>query len=278
MRFAVPFILFACFASFGAVASDLDTALRQSYVSCVGISDMLNDVKKLAGVNTAVTGVGTVAGGGAVIAGVAKKNLMNKLRKIEDESETDNIAYNDIAITWRTDFKPNSKSKAKKLGNWRTGLLAVNTATNVAGAVIAGKNAHNEDLENRIKECSQVIDELKDAIVRAKYEDIDTSEANAIYDACSGYKYVDLSVLTKRAKGAEISSIIGGSAGAVGVITSAVANKSSGEKERKLDTASNVLAGGATVLTGTATVFNATQIAAAKKIISIAEQCEGLLK
>ena len=58
---------------------------------------------------------------------------------------------------------------------------------------------------------------LKDAIVRAKYEDIDTSEANAIYDACSGYKYVDLSVLTKRAKGAEISSIIGGSAGAVGV-------------------------------------------------------------
>ena len=62
-------------------------------------------------------------------------------------------------------------------------------------------------------------------------------------------------------------------------ITSAVANKSTNlEQEKKLDTASNILAGGATVLTGTATVFNAMQISTIKKMAEIAQQCENLLK
>lgn len=267
-----------CGVATNVFATDLDIALQKTYVSCVGISDMLSDVKKLAGINTVVTGVGTVAGGGALVAGIKKAKLLNRLQEIEDSSPEDKVSFDDLEIQQRTDFKPNLKSRAKKLGNWRTGLLAVNTATNVAGAVIAHKNANNVELEEKIVQCTDSINNLQDAIAKAKFENLDTTEAVAIYDACSEYKYVDLSVLKKRAKGAEISSVVGGGAGAVGIITSAVANNSSGEKEKNLDTVSNVLAGGATVLTGSATVFNALQISAVKKIVGVADNCESLLK
>ena len=266
------------FTSFNAIASDLDIALQRTYVACVGIDDMLTDMKKLAGINTAVTGVGTVAGGGALIAGIKKKNLLNRLREIEQEEGHTPPSDNKIVITQQPDFKPSLKSKSKKLGNWRTGLLAVNTATNIAGAVIASKNTNNQDLESKIQTCLDSMPELERAMMQAKMDQEDITEANDIYHACSEYKNTDVSVITKRAKGATISSAVGGGVGVVGVITSASANKASGEKEQKLDTASNVLAGGATALSGAATVFNVMQISAIKKIVNVAEQCEGLLK
>jgi len=278
MNKKISFFIISAFVCVTANAEymALDDALRATYASCVGIDEALHDMKVRAGINTAVTGVGTVAGGAALVVGIKKKNLMNTLRDIEDNGQELQSSYNNLTIEQNVNFKPNLKSK--KLGNWRTGLLAANTATNVAGAVIAAKNAHNDDLESQIAECSAAVDDLKNALVRANFDNIDTTEASAIYDACSGYKYIDYSVLKKRAKGAEISSIVGGSTSAVGIITSAVANKSDGEKEKKLDTASNVLAGGATVFTGTATVFNAMQISAIKKIADTAQLCESLLK
>ena len=268
---------FACTLA-NAEVLDLDSALRETYTNCVGIDDALHDMKVLAGINTAVTGVGTIAGGGALIAGIKRHNILNRLRDIEDNPNHDTPTYNDIDISVRADFVPNLKSKKQKLGNWRTGLLAVNTATNVAGTVIAAKNAHNDNLDAQIKSCADSVDELKKSIMQSKMNGEHVDEANAIYDACIEYKYTDLSVLKKRAKGAEISSALGGATGAVGIITSAVANKSSGEKERKLDTASNILAGGATVLTGGATVFNAMQISAIKRVADVAQKCESLLK
>ena len=272
--------MLAMFASVCANAKvpELNNALRETYMNCVGIDDSLYDMKVLAGINTAVTGVGTVAGGGALIVGIKRHSILNKLRDIEDNPQKEIVAYNDITITQRPDFKPNLQSKKQKLGNWRTGLLAVNTATNVAGTVMAAKNAHNDNIDAQIKLCTNSVDELKKSILQAKMDGVDVGEANEIFDACSQYKYIDLSVLKKHAKGAEISSVLGGATGAVGIITSAVANKSSGDKERKLDTASNILAGGATVFSGSATVFNAMQISAIKKVSEVAQKCESLLK
>ena len=274
------FYMLAMFASVCANAKvpELNNALRETYMNCVGIDDSLYDMKVLAGINTAVTGVGTVAGGGALIVGIKRHSILNKLRDIEDNPQKEIVAYNDITITQRPDFKPNLQSKKQKLGNWRTGLLAVNTATNVAGTVMAAKNAHNDNIDAQIKLCTNSVDELKKSILQAKMDGVDVGEANEIFDACSQYKYIDLSVLKKHAKGAEISSVLGGATGAVGIITSAVANKSSGDKERKLDTASNILAGGATVFSGSATVFNAMQISAIKKVSEVAQKCESLLK
>lgn len=267
-----------CLFVLPVMGADLDGALQQTYVSCVGISDMLSDVKKLAGINTAVTGVGTVAGGGALVAGIKKKNLMSRLYEIEDNS--DNIQYDDIEIVHNASFKPNLKSKKRALGNWRTGLLTVNTATNVAGAVIATKTLNkDDDLESKIQACIDSVDNLQSVMLAAKFENIDINEAKSIYDACSDWKYVDFSVLRKRAKGTQITTAAGGVVGGVGVITSVLANNAkTTDKEQKLDTASNVLAGGATLLSGGATVFNVAQIVAIKKIVNIADQCEGVLK
>ena len=278
-RFLLFFMIFSA-ANLDAIASDLEVVLRQTYVSCVGIDDMLGDMKKIAGINTAVTGVGTVAGAGSVIAGIKKQNaLFETLREIETNAENNFSGDDEFYVEHQVSFKPELKSqKRKKLGNWRTGLLAVNTATNVVGAVISTKSINNVDLYDRIKDCTNSVDVLQGALIQARYENIDVVEANDIYNACSGYKYVDLSVVQKRAKGAQISSIVGGGVGAVGVVTSQIANSSGGDKEKELDTVSNVLAGGATVASGAATVFNAMQISAIKRIADVAQKCEVALK
>lgn len=282
MKKTIAFFVLLTMGCISANAQDIDleNALRATYTNCVGIDDALHDMKVKAGINTAVTGVGTVAGGAALIVGIKKAHLMDKLSGIEDKylDQYPQQSFDDINIIQDTGFKPNLKSKRKKLGNWRTGLLAVNTATNIAGAAIAGTNKVNKSLEEQIDDCKLSVKDLKNAITRAKFNGEDITEANEIANACGDFAYVDISKINNRAKGAEISSIVGGTTGVVGVITSAVANKSSGEKERKLDTASNVLAGGATIFTGTATVFNATQIAAIKKVANVAEKCTGVLK
>ncbi len=265
-------------------ATDMNVALQQSYNSCIGISDMLGEVKKIAGINTAVTGAGTVAGAGALVAGLKKKNLLKNLRNIEENAKDEDELKggSDLNMTLKSDFKANPKSdlaKAKIAGNWRTGLLAVNTATNVAGVAMASKNLNTETkVEDKIKECIDSVDELQKAIAQAKIENVNFTEAQRIYEVCSEYKYLDLSSLQKRTKGAQITSAVGAGTGFVGVITSAVANKSQDEKERKLDTVSNVLAGGATLLSGGATVFNAIQITAVKKLVDVADRCENSLK
>ena len=75
---------------------------------------------------------------------------------------------------------------------------------------------------------------------------------------------------------------VGAATGLAGTITSGVANtdatREDADKSKSLNTASNVLAGVTTAASLTATVFNATQIAAAKRIIEVAEQCEEALK
>ena len=50
----------------------LNDALRATYTACVGIDNKLGDLKKMAGINTAVTAVGTATGVGATVAGVVK--------------------------------------------------------------------------------------------------------------------------------------------------------------------------------------------------------------
>lgn len=282
MRKQILFCILGFTTCFGAYAQDaeLDNALRETYANCVGIDEALHDMKVKAGINTAVTGVGTVAGVAALIVGIKKAHLMDKLPSIEDKylDQFPQQTSDDLNITKNPNFKPNLKSKRKKLGNWRTGLLAVNTTTNVAGAAIAGTNKIKKTLEEQIDNCKSSVKNLKNAATRAKFNGEDVTEATEIVSACSEFEYIDIKKINNRAKGAEISSIIGAGTGVAGTITSAVANKSSDEKEKKLDTASNVLAGGATVATGTATVFNATQIAQIKKVVDIAQKCEGLLK
>ena len=49
-------------------------------------------------------------------------------------------------------------------------------------------------------------------------------------------------------------------------------------KEKNLNTAANVLAGGTTAASLSGTIFNATQISAIKRAATVADECEGALK
>ncbi len=309
MRFG--FLIFMIFP-FAASANilPLDDALRATYTACVGIDDELSDLKTMAGINTAITSVGTAASVGATVTGLVKADKdkqieikLEKLREIEQKNPdlqstdaewdkfesglTTELANAKIEVEkYQAEIEKLNK-QSKKLGNWRTGLMAGATATNVAGAIIAGTNKVDGDLKTQIDNCISNVKNLRNSIMQARINGEDVSEAESIASACGEYEYVDVSKINNRGRGAMISSTVGATTGLAGTITSAMANtdktrndntESGKQKEKNLNTASNVLAGATTVASATATVFNATQISAIKKVAAVAEKCTGVLK
>lgn len=317
------FCFFCVLCSFNAFAQDFDIeeALRNAYMNCADINDNLQEMKTLAGINTAVSGVGTGLGVGAVATGLVKKETdkeaeaieirLEYLRKIESENKIstahqnykkvmDSLPANMDADAVRAKYSSVSEAiekenqelekltkKSVKLGNWRTGLLAGTTATGVAGTVISAKNRIDEDLETQIHKCIESIDMLRENFIANRAMGNDTFDAQEIINACDGYRYTDVSKINKRATGALVSSALATATGATGTIVSAVANsknirndntEAGKQKEKDLNTSSNVLATGATAASASATVFNALQIAELKKVVSVAEQCSAALK
>ena len=312
MRFIIAFfILFPFVAS--ADVLPLYDALRATYVACVGIEEQLAGLKKMAGINTAVTGVGTAAGAGATVTGIVKSQKdkeiseieikLEKLREIETENPQTGNETTDFDVFYRefensyTNIAQQLKDyqseidkltqQSKNLGNWRTGLLAGSTVTNIAGATIAGTNRVGVGLNEQINTCISAVDALQQSMMQARLNGADITEAQNIVDACGEYKYTDISKIDTRAKGAMISSVVGATTGLAGTITSATANtaktrndntEEGRQKEKNLNTASNVLSGVTTAASATATVFNATQISAIKKVAEVAAKCTGVLK
>ena len=311
MRKILPIILclVACPAFADAVA--LENALRATYMACIGINDELSGLKTMAGINTAVTSVGTAAGAGATIVGIVKSSKDAKAEQLEEileeirrkqqnlspMTELDvTVFLNEFnsgyeAILHGTDEVASELEKttkqSKSLGNWRTGLLATSSATNVAGAIIAGTNRIRGDLQSQLDSCVATVDNLRDAIMQARLDGYDVTEAQEIASACGEFEYADISSVNNRGTGAAISSGVGAATGLVGTILSATANSDrtrndntddGKQREKNLNTASNVLAGATTAASATATVFNATQINAIRRVSEIAEKCTGVLK
>lgn len=286
--------------------ADLVVALQNTYSACVGIDENLADLKKKAGINTAVTAVGTAAGVGATAIGIVKaqkdelrEKLDKQLRDLRNMSNQEFLQFLADVSKYKQyqemlNKEEQANKKSKQLGKWRTGLMVGNTATNVAGAIIAGNNKVNDDLQTQINNCKSAVKNLQNAIMQAKIDGDDITEANQIVSVCKEYDYVDISPINKRAKGAMVSSIIGATTGITGTITSAVANSkdvrkeeeskqgkktdADWSKEKNLNTTANVLAGTSTVASATATIFNATQISAIKKLATVAEKCTEVLK
>ncbi len=308
-------MLFISSVSYGA-SLDLDIAIAKAKSACGGISSELSDLKTMAGINTAVTGVGTAAGAGATITGIVKsakdkeveeqETLIAELealgaKKISTKEELLTVlaeAFEEAGDTESMQMaaairakKNKLEQQSKRLGNWRTGLLAANTATNVAGAVIAGTNRIGVDLYEKIDLCIESVKELSEAQMQAyvsgEVDAVQNNEVEKIIEACRDWEFVDLSSVDNRARGATISSGVGAGVGFVGTIVSAVSNTdktrndntaAGKKKEKNLNTAANVMAGGATVASGVATVFNATQISAIKKAAEVADNCERVLE
>ncbi len=317
VRFVVFFTLFCMLFNNVSIANtndlSLNDALRATYTACIGIDDSLHELKVLAGVNTAVTSVGTAAGAGATATGFIKqktdnkmqiwKKLLQEMRELSAQyqgseptteqkknfltefNNTYNTAIQDSEITQESIDDLNKKSKT--LGNWRTGLLAANTATNIAGAVISSQTINKDDIQTQINTCISATKNLSAAIMQARINGEDVSEAENIYTACNAYEYIDIDSVIKRGTGAMVAASVGAGLGGIGTITSSIANSqkirdensdAGKKKEKDFNTTSNVMSVGATVASTTATVFNATQIAAIKRIASVSEKCTGILK
>lgn len=310
------FIFFGVFlVSFvqSTYADDLDDALRATYTACVGIDDEISHLKTMVGINTAVTSVGTAAGVGAVATGFVKaakdseieelESLLQEMQKLSAEYQGKiptaeqkknffaefNNAYSTAIqdITTAQERIDELTKKSKTLGNWRTGLLAGNTVTNIAGVAIAANTIKKDDFAGQIQQCISATKLLNAAIMQARLNGLDISEAQDIYNACTEYEYIDIGPIIKRGTGTLISSGIGAATGLAGSIVSGVANTETvradntdagTQKEKGLNAAANVLSVGATAASVTATVFNATQISAIKKVASVSEKCTGVLK
>lgn len=310
LGFVVSLILCAGVAN---AADDLTSAIENVRAACGGISNELTDMKTKAGINTAVTGVGTVAGGVALGTGLAKANVDKDIEDLEKQiadlkSKYANIPVEQLIIENKSEFdnqlaefirtydaelqqKESEKSELEKksvtLGNVRTGTMAGSAATNIAGAVIAGTNKVRGDLKSQIDECINATKTLSRVKMQTRIDksadEFALQHADQIVSACSEWEYVDLSKIDNRATGALVSSAIGATTGIAGTVTSASANSKAvrdgdATKEKNLNTASNVLAGTTTVASATATIFNATQIKAIKQAASVADVCEGALK
>ncbi len=305
----VALVIFSTCWDVAHSAGALDSALRETYTACVGIDDELADMKKMAGINTAITGVGTATGVGATVTGLIKASKDQQIAELERLlSEIDNAQSGQEITELTTDAKnqfladfagyyntavanidayqtelARLNKQSKKLGNWRTGLLAGTTVTSTAGAIIAGGNKVDADLETQINNCITQVKNLRAAIMQARFDGADVSEAESIAGACGEYEYVDITPINKRALGATISGAVGAGTGLTGTIISGLANSNkvrdgTTDQERKLNTAANVLSAGATAASATATVFNATQINAIKKVANVAARCAGVLK
>ena len=146
MRFIVLlFIIFPFMAS--ANILPLDDALRATYTACVGIDDELADLKTMAGINTAITSVGTAAGVGATVTGFVKQSKDNQAEELEKLiKELEELEKNAIYPTdaeqqaFLAEFEQSYDiaikdidgaqaeldkltKQSKKLGNWRTGHI-----------------------------------------------------------------------------------------------------------------------------------------------------------
>ena len=314
MKHKIPFILSVLCASTGTLHADilpLNDALRATYTACIGIDENLADLKKMAGINTAITSVGTATGIGATVTGIVKSSKdaeIEELEKILEEidkmhQETNPLTDAEFA-TFMSEFNSvynttlNNKEsiqseidklekQSKSLGNWRTGLMAGSTATNLAGAIIASKNTTDGEITEQIEACKVAVNNLRQSMAQARISGENISEAEQIANACGQYEFIDLSKINTKAKGAMISSAIGTATGLTGTIMSASANTdkvrsdnsdAGKQKEKNLNLGSNILAGATTAASATATVFNATQIAAIKKVAEVATNCTGVLK
>lgn len=294
-----------------ATVYDLDVAMNNVRNACSGINSKMDHLKLMAGINTGIGAVGTVTGAVALGSGVAKAQkdkdiedlkkqfteiLPEKGEKVSKKEAEETLAKLEKAwAAYVKEAQNNSDKKknvdkldkleqeSKTLGNVRTGMLAANTATSVAGAVISSQNKTTGSIKEAIDKCISATDDLRDSMMQARMDGRDTVVAKRIVDACSEYKTADLSKINKLATGSTVTSSIGAVAGGIGTITSAVANTDSTRndnsaagisKEKNLNTASNVLSGVTTATSAVSTVLNGVQIAAIKKVVSISEKCE----
>ncbi len=243
-----------------AEGASLVSALQETYIACVGADEGLYELKKAAGVSTALGAVGAGVGTGAFAVGVAKKEVDDSIDAIEiklevlrkiDESDPIREEQDFSGIEERLASEPDYEEilriiqeftvdqsnkgnleqdlkdltdKSKKLGNWRTGLMGAGTAINVAGALVSGIANKKIKIEELVANCQSSVNDLNKSIAQASLNGEDVTEARLIADACADYDFIDAHKITKFAQLATLSSAVGATTAATGTVLSAVSN------------------------------------------------------
>lgn len=281
-------------------------------ITCSGISDEIAKVSNISKANTAVTAVGTVAAGGALVAGIKKSQEEEEIDaliaemcaaggctaegvKAMSNEEFFNVVLEPMARIAELQEKID---KSKKLGNWRTGLMAGTIGTNLASAIMSGLNINQSDLMQHVSACNEMIksipemeNELRKAGVNPN-EHVVAKKLSSVRTWCNQIDVKDIEKIEKRMKGVMGTSVAGAAIGVVGVGTSAAANSdkymdvsnkvrlsdAEKQKEKALNTTANVMAG-ANIATGAVeTGLNISLITLTKKLMESAGRCEDILK
>ncbi|MBQ5699934.1 MAG: hypothetical protein IIV74_01410 [Alphaproteobacteria bacterium] len=293
---------------------------------CGGLSADLSELSGVSIASTVVTGVGTVAAGGALATGIAKANTDKQVSELSqqilericknggcDVASVENMSDEEFAekifpllvkaIQLENQSELNAAlglmleqdraiAKSRRLGNWRTGLLAGNTATNIATAIIAGLNKDQSELILRVQACNDAVEKLRaanDAAIAAGVNPIENPYMQAFDDTihyCGTMNVSDVEKIEKHMTVVMGTGIAGSVIGAVGVGTSAAANSNkvrndntaAGQrKEKTLNTVANVASGTNVVVGAVGTGFNISLLNLTKKLIRAANQCEDTL-
>jgi hypothetical protein len=265
--------------------------------NCSGIGMELQEIKKYSTANVIVTGVGTVAAGGALYAGIKKKDfdkkaeeLEKKLENIENMSDADFVAllkemahYHELKTEYDSmcQMKHDFQAQAHKLGNIRTGLMAGNTVTAVAGTIISSKNNKDSDsIQDMIQQCLDTLKNNEQKIGQTMF-DCNRSQYEKLKHVLSECQTLSTQNMEKVFRQTKTSAIISGvniGTGAAGTITSALANKNQyDQKTKNMNTAANVLAGTSAIASGTSTFFNAATLKSINNNLHASELCEKAL-
>lgn len=312
------FVLICCvFPLSGYAVSDMpiesaEELFKATKIVCSGISDEISKVSKISKVNTAVTAAGTVAAGGALAVGIAKsreeKEIDALVKQICDkggcssesvEKMSDEEFFNTVIVPMSEIARlQKSLDRSKKLGNWRTGLMAGTIGTNLASAIISGVNRNQSELIQHIQACNEMVESVNYASLQLKAAGISPMENQIVKDLdnvktwCNQIDIKDIEKIEKRMTGVMGTSIAGGVIGVVGTVTSAEANsnkymdkqnrlsltESDKNKKDALNTTANVMAGANIVTGAVETGLNISLITLTKRLMQQAELCEEILK
>jgi len=311
--------LFVASTSFGATSDLIQSAeelFEATKIVCSGVSDEISKVSNVSKVNTVVTSVGTVAAGGALAAGIMKSKEEKEIEELVDNicraggCDADTVRnmpldqfYNDVVKNMARIAELQKKiDRSKKLGNWRTGLMAGTIGTNLASAIMAEVNKNQSDLIQHIETCNEMVKSVGEVSAQLQAAGVNPVEApivkklNNVKTWCSQINVGDVEKIEKRMKGVMGTSIAGVVIGGVGTAVSAKANsdkytdaqnraaftneenKAELQKGKNLNTTANIMAG-ANVATGLVeTGLNISLIKLTKNLMGQAERCEEVLQ
>ena len=294
------------------VVKNAEQIYEAARITCSGISDEIGKIANISKANTVVTAVGTVASGGALVAGIKKSQEEKRIEElIQTICNNKGCSPEGVKAMSPEQFftlvmQPMSEvvelqqriKKSKNLGNWRTGLMAGTIGTNLASAIMSGLNINQSELVQHISACNEIVKSVPDMESELRKAGINPNEhavvkkLGNIHTWCNQIDVKDIEKIEKRMKGVMGTSIAGTAIGIVGVGTSAAANsdkymdtkkkfelsEEDKKKEKALNTTANVMAG-ANVATGAVeTGLNISLISLTKKLMEQASRCEEVLK